>query len=183
MPEIPYPEPPLSDGVVAMRPWRPGDAAAITAAVQDPEIPRWTSVPSPYSTDDARDHLERSELERTAGTSMNMPVLLVESGELAGACGMGRVDWHHRSAEIGYWVAAGARRKGVGTRAVVLLSRWALRDLGLERLQLFANPDNEPSQRVALAAGFTREGLLRSYRVRKGGREDLVVFSLLPGDL
>ena len=45
-----------------------------------------------------------------------------------------------------------------------------------------ANPANAGSQRVAEHAGFTREGLLRSYRYRHGVREDLVVFSLLGVD-
>jgi RimJ/RimL family protein N-acetyltransferase len=36
---------------------------------------------------------------------------------------------------------------------------------------------------VAERAGFTREGLLRSFAVMKGERTDIVMFSLLPGEL
>ena len=86
-------------------------------------------------------------------------------------------------AEIGYWIAREARRRAVGARATRLLARWALTDLGLERLELLANPENEASQRLAKRAGFTREGVLRSYRRRHGRREDLVMFSLLAEDL
>jgi [ribosomal protein S5]-alanine N-acetyltransferase len=68
-------------------------------------------------------------------------------------------------------------------RATRLLARWALTDLGLERLELLANPENEASQRLAERAGFTRESLLRRYRRRRGRREDLVMFSLLAEDL
>jgi RimJ/RimL family protein N-acetyltransferase len=64
-----------------------------------------------------------------------------------------------------------------------MLAEWALRTLGLERLELLANPDNEASRRLAVRAGFTREGTLRSYRRRHGVREDLVMFSLLAEDL
>jgi RimJ/RimL family protein N-acetyltransferase len=76
-----------------------------------------------------------------------------------------------------------ARGRGFGTRALQLLSRWAIEGLGLERVELLANPANAASQRVAARAGFTREGLLRGYRTRHGVREDLVMFSLLPEDL
>jgi hypothetical protein len=38
----------LRDGVVMLRAWRSDDRERIVAALQDPEIPRWTSVPSPY---------------------------------------------------------------------------------------------------------------------------------------
>ena len=64
-----------------------------------------------------------------------------------------------------------------------LLARWAIEGLGLERVELLANPANEASLRLAERAGFTREGLLRRYRTRHDKREDLIVFSLLPEDL
>jgi RimJ/RimL family protein N-acetyltransferase len=53
----------------------------------------------------------------------------------------------------------------------------------MERVELLANPMNEASQRLAERAGFTREGLLRAYRRRKGEREDLIMFSLLARDI
>jgi ribosomal-protein-alanine N-acetyltransferase len=53
-----------------------------------------------------------------------------------------------------------------------MLAVWALNHLGLERLELLANPDNQASQRLAERAGFKREGTLRRYRRRHGVRED-----------
>jgi RimJ/RimL family protein N-acetyltransferase len=51
---IVLPAEPLSDGRTALRPWRDSDLSAIVAACQDPEIGRWTRVPSPYGEADAR---------------------------------------------------------------------------------------------------------------------------------
>jgi RimJ/RimL family protein N-acetyltransferase len=99
------------------------------------------------------------------------------------AIGIANFDWPDLNAEIGYWVAPDARNRGVGTRAVRLLSRWAIEELGLERIELLANPANEASLRLALRAGYTREGTLRLYRKRDGVREDLVMHSLLTEDL
>ena len=183
MPAIPLPSPPLEDGVVLLRPWEEGDLEAVIEACRDPEIPRWTAIPSPYNEQDARRYLGRAELDRLAGRELALAVVDPGTGALLGSCGLARFDWEDRKAEIGYWIAAGARRQSAGTRATRLLSRWAIERLGLERLELLAHPANEPSQRLAANAGFTREGLLRSYRRRKGRREDLVMFSLLPGDL
>ena len=59
--------PTLRDGDLVLRPKRPADAEAITAACQDPEIPRWTFVPSPYSLEDARAFLESSARRRRPG--------------------------------------------------------------------------------------------------------------------
>jgi RimJ/RimL family protein N-acetyltransferase len=85
-------------------------------------------------------------------------------------------------AELGYWVKAGARGRGVATRAVVLVARFAFDELGAARVQLVTEPDNVASQRVAEKAGFIREGTLRSFLSFKGRRRDAVMFSLLPGE-
>jgi RimJ/RimL family protein N-acetyltransferase len=183
MPAIPLLDPPLEDGVVALRPWRDGDVEAIVAACQDPEIARWTSVPSPYTERDARQYLLRVEPDRRAGRELGLAIVDAGTGNLLGSCGLARFDWHDRKAEIGYWVAAPARGRSVGTHAARLLSRWAMEELGMERIELLANPANHASQRLAEQAGFAREGVLRAYRYRKGRREDLVMFSLLASDL
>ena len=50
--------------------------------------------------------------------------------------------------------------------ALQALSRWAIEELGLGRVELVTDPDNIASQRVAEKAGFTREGVLRSILVK-----------------
>jgi RimJ/RimL family protein N-acetyltransferase len=45
--------PTLSGPRVRLRPWRPDDVDAVTAACQDPEVQRWTRVPVPYARSDA----------------------------------------------------------------------------------------------------------------------------------
>jgi RimJ/RimL family protein N-acetyltransferase len=182
MPRIPLPNPPLSDGVVTLRPPTAADAGAVVEYCQDPEIGRWTVVPSPYELRDA--HTWIASAESGPRTGERAEFLIVSSeGAAVGSCGLARVHWQDLRGEIGYLIAAPARRTGVGTRAVRLLSHWALEGLGLERLEILVHPDNEPSRRLARAAGFTEEGLLRSYRERKGEREDYVVFSLLRDEL
>src|SRR3954465_6368226 len=183
MPEIPLPDPPLDDGEVALRPWLPSDLIPPAHAAQDPEIPRWTAVPSPYGEHDAREYLARAEIDRRSGRELGLAVVDSSGGALLGSCGLARFDWQDRKVEVGYWVAAAARRRSVGSRATGLLSRWALSSLGMDRVELLVNPRNEASQRLAERAGFTREGMLRAYRRRKGEREDLIMFSLLAGDL
>jgi RimJ/RimL family protein N-acetyltransferase len=110
-------------------------------------------------------------------------VVDTQTGELLGSVGVMRLDDDRLVAEIGYWVAQGARRRGVGTRAVRLVSRWAVCDLGVGRLELMTHVDNVASQRVAASTGFVREGVLRSYATLGCGVSDVVMFSLLPRDL
>jgi RimJ/RimL family protein N-acetyltransferase len=111
---------------------------------------------------------------------------LTEPGDQAVLLGAGSLE-HVRldqgCAALGYWLAAGARGRGVATHAVRLLAQWAFTELGLARLELTCGPDNAASQRVAERCGFVREGLLRSYVPFKGERRDSVIYSLLPGEL
>jgi ribosomal-protein-alanine N-acetyltransferase len=88
-----------------------------------------------------------------------------------------------RRGSVGYWLLPEARGKGLASRALKLVSRWALRDLALMRLALLTEPSNRQSQRVAEANGFQEEGVLRSYTEIDGRRIDYVSYSLLPTDL
>ena len=112
------------------------------------------------------------------------PFAIVDAGtaELLGSIDMGVNAM--RTGHVGYWVAAEARGRGVCTRALGALARWALEELGVERLELITDPDNVGSQRVAEKVGFRREDILRSHLLhRDGRRRDSVMFSLLPGEL
>src|SRR4051794_41823179 len=62
-----HPDPPLSDGVITLRPKGREDAETLVAICQDPEISRWTRVPSPYTRADAQGWMAASELDRQAG--------------------------------------------------------------------------------------------------------------------
>jgi RimJ/RimL family protein N-acetyltransferase len=165
-----------------LRSWERRDATAVTVACQDPEIPRWTVVPYHYTERHARDFISGTAADLQAGRELALAIV-DRDDTLLGAIGLANFDWPDLKAEIGYWIAAEARRRGAGAAAARLLGVWAITKLGLERVELLANPRNEASQRVAERAGFTREGTLRRYRRRHGVREDLVMFSLLAEDL
>lgn len=179
------PDPPLSDGVVTLRPWgEEGDVEAITAACNDRVIAEFLDlIPSPYTEDDARAYLEICREGWDDGTQTNFAI--TEGAHALGSVGVRWVEPDQGVAEVGYWVAAEARGRGFCTRAVRLVSRWVLEDCGAERLQLRADELNPASRKVAENAGFTQEGILRSsrYNPRLGRRVDFVMYSLLPDEL
>ena len=162
----------LEDGEIALRPIGEDDIPAMVAACQDPEIPRWTRVPSPYTEKEARDFLGRA--------SDVSAIVDADSGEFLGTIGWW---WVADNVQLGYWVKREARGRGVATRALHLLSRWAFAELGAVRVQLLTEPENRASQRVAEKAGFRREALLRSYVELKGSRRDVYMYALLRDDL
>ncbi len=55
---------------------------------------------------------------------------------------------------IGYAIVPGERRQGYATEAIRGLSEWALQQPGVGEVQAQTLPDNEPSTRALLRAGF-----------------------------
>jgi RimJ/RimL family protein N-acetyltransferase len=174
---------PLGDGRTALRPWRDADIPALVRACQDPEIPRWTRVPSPYGESDARMYMQQRHDAVRSGAGAPYAVVDGRAGSLLGSISLMRFAWDHARAEVGYWLAREARGQGHAARAVRLMCRWGFEELGLERIELVAATGNLPSQRVAERAGFKREALLRSYFANKHERHDMVAYGLLAGEI
>ena len=159
---MPAIEPPtLRDGDLTLRPPLPGDAEAVTAACQDPAIQRWTLVPSPYRREHAEEWLAGAAQRAQAGETVSL-LAVGEEGRLAGSFSLMEIDLDRGYGEIGYWVAAEARGRGVATRATRLLHEWATRELGLRRLEILPHVDNTPSHRVAERCGYRATGELRA---------------------
>ncbi len=181
MTRIVLPGEPLVDGPTALRPWRDTDIAALVAACQDPEIVRWTRVPSRYTESDARAYLMARYDAVLAGATAPFAIVQAPDGPLLGSISLMRFAWEHARAEVGYWLAREARGHGHATRAVGLICSWGFGALALARIDLLAATGNLASQRVAQRAGFTREAVLRSYMHGSGPGErlDMVAFGLL----
>ncbi len=147
----------LTDGELTLRPPRPEDADAITACCQDPEIPRWTTVPSPYHREHAIAYVERTAAEARTGRTAAY-VMVDADDRVIGSFSVMEMDRGPGFGEIGYWVAAGARRRGTATRAVRLLREWAHAALGLTVIEALVHVENLASRRVAENAGFVDTG-------------------------
>ncbi|HEY3728408.1 MAG TPA: GNAT family protein [Solirubrobacteraceae bacterium] len=182
MTRIRLPGEPLVDGATALRPWRDSDLHALVEACQDPEISRWTRVPPNYGETDARAYLIQRYDMTFQGRAAPFAIVGAGDGTLAGSIALIRIEWEHRRAEVGYWLARDARGSGHATRAVRLICDWGVRALGLERIDLLAATENRPSQRVAERAGFIREAVLRSYMQARDERQDMVAYRLLAAE-
>jgi RimJ/RimL family protein N-acetyltransferase len=170
----------LRDRDLELRRWKVGDAPALVAACNDLEIRRWLpNVPDPYTEADALAFIRGD----VPGLTAEELFAITDGGKVVGSIGM-EVNEQQKRATIGYWCAAEARGRGLTTRALRLLSRYALEVLEVQRVELIIDPQNDASQRVAENVGFRREGLLRSHAVdRDGQARDSLIFSLLPGEL
>jgi RimJ/RimL family protein N-acetyltransferase len=181
---LPTPDPGPSDGVVLLRPWREADIDQLVEACKDPEIPKWTAAPEPYTHADASAWVRGDPLPKEpCGDRISFAVAAVNDPErLFGSMSLIRME-PGASAEIGYWTATWARGLGVTTRGVRTLAAWAFEEFKLKRIELLIAVDNGASNAVAERAGFTREGTLRDYREAKGVWRDHHIWSLLSAEI
>jgi RimJ/RimL family protein N-acetyltransferase len=159
-----------------LRSWTEDDVPALVEECNDEQVRRWLpTIPVPYTAEDALAFV-RGEVQPDEQT-----FAMTLDGSVVGSIGL-TVSGHRGT--IGYWVAADSRGHGICTRALCVVSRFALEELQLRRLELLTDPDNAASQRVAEKVGFQREGVLRAHLPHRDGRvRDGVMFSLLPGEL
>ena len=170
--------PRLGDDEIALRPPAPGDVDAITEACQDPEIPRWTRVPSPYTRAHAVEFVERSARTWEQGSDAPFVIVDAATGALLGAIGVHRFGGEDGGPEVGYWLEREARGRGVATRALRLVVDWACRELGV-RLLLQADARNAASRRVAEKVHFQFVGEARA-PAGCGDCETMAVYELSP---
>lgn len=174
--------PELSDGRLRLRALRPEDKPAVVRGLNDPECGRFLwAPPYPYSDSDFDDFLALQATAWPERRDAFWTIAGADTGEVLGAISID-LNERRQAGEIGYWCGPWARGRGVMTAAVRLVRDWAFDDLELERIEITAHRDNIASQRVALAAGFSREGLMRGYLTARGRRTDDVLFGMLPAD-
>ena len=183
MPVLPRLDEPLADGVVLLREWAEEDSDSLVDMANDETIQRWTRVPSPYTARDAQQWFLLTRSTRAAGHQAAFAVTSADGAELLGSIDLRVNPADPAIGELGYMVGPRARGRGVATRAVELITAWAFETLGIQRMEILVDPRNDPSVRVAEAAGYRREGLLRGYRAsRAAGRLDLAIYARLRSD-
>lgn len=152
----------LDDGVVRLREWADDDAVWYAESVRDPLIQRFTTE-SP--TLDPKQVLTAIVRLRAADNAAGFVICDAVNGDR-----LGNIALRHdgRAGEVSYWVAAGARGRGVATRALALFSSWSFQSVGLEQLWLCAHRENVASRRAASSAGYQRDPARDKSREVKG---------------
>ncbi|MEE6286154.1 bifunctional GNAT family N-acetyltransferase/nucleoside triphosphate pyrophosphohydrolase family protein [Georgenia sp. MJ173] len=173
----------LGDGDLELSIPTAADIDRITDLCQDPDIQRWTTVPSPYARVDAERFVHDAVV---AGWHRGVPTWAVRRrDDDGGTLLVGMIDLHgaeHGGAEVGYWLAPDARGAGVMHRAVGLVLDAGFDRLGLEVVQWRADVGNWASWRVVWRHGFRKEGTVRRLGLSRGRTVDQWIGTLLPGD-
>lgn len=154
---------------------------AFEHVLDDPEVLRFTRLPDPPVPGYAVQWYSRYQGGRRDGTAEAFAAMAPD-GEFLGTALAPHIDREAREMELGYLVAPTARNRGVGTEMLRQLTSWAFTGGGALRATLLIDVANVASQRVAVRAGYTLEGVLRSTYFKQGLRSDVQLWSRLPSD-
>ncbi|WP_232367566.1 GNAT family N-acetyltransferase [Alteromonas pelagimontana] len=114
------------------------------------------------------------ELEQKRERSYGITYLLVMEDSCLGMGLINYVHPVHRSANLGYWIRPEACGQGLAVALCKSLQKLAFLQMDLCRLELYIEPNNKASLRVAEKLGAEKEGLCRK---RIFGR-DALLYSL-----
>lgn len=162
---------------VVLRPPANDDAADIVTHCNDPEMIRWTTVPTPYGLAEAYAFVAGN----APGWRANVAALAVEyQGRFSG--GVSLVFDNHGSASIGYGLAPWARGRGVMTRSLRAMLAWGFELPGLQVVTWDAIAGNQASLDVARRCGFQIDEHPAGHIEQRGIRRDAWTGSLRRGD-
>ncbi len=161
--------PVLTDGNVTLRAHRPDDLEGVFEQCNDPAMQEFTTIPVPYSREDAKEFLAgRAE----PWENDTVWVFAIEADGGAGPSRFaGSINVRNTGSgwgEIGFGAHPGVRGRGVMTTAVRLITNWAFEDRGLQAISWEAYEGNVASLKVAWKTGFTLEGTTRARLPRRG---------------
>ena len=171
------------DGV-SLRPPRAPDYAewrelrAVSRAFLQPWEPTWPADDLGRAA--YRRRLSAYARDRDAGVAYSFFVERETDGALTGGITLSNIRRGvAQMGSVGYWCGQPYARHGHTLAAVRALSDFAFRTLGLHRLEAACIPENTPSRRLLIKAGFDEEGFAKAYLKINGVWRDHVLFGLI----
>ena len=175
--------PTLTHGLITLRAPNETDIPQLFEGAQDPIIPVFTRIPSNYSMANAEFYVR----ERSPNTFANQTELQLavqygngDDAKFAGAFSFHSMDLREHVAEIGYWLTAPMRGKGIGVTATKLLTQFGFESIGFERIEAVVNVENIASRKLLENSGYSLEGIMRKKsRKEDGSQIDMVLYSAI----
>jgi [ribosomal protein S5]-alanine N-acetyltransferase len=172
-----WPTTPRTYGSVVLREFTDKDAHLAVELGEDPYIPLIGSLPAHPTAQQALEWIHRQRGQLAERQRFSFAIAEADSGNAVGAIGLGLRDLSAGRATAGYAVSPLHRGRGIATSALQALTTFAWTIPAVCRVDLYIEPWNTSSINVAEAAGYRREGLLRSYQEIGGTRRDMLLYA------
>jgi len=170
--------PELTDGVVTLRALRAGDAHALVAQLNDPEVVRYIAAP-PSSVPAMARFVRWTHAERRRGTLRCYGIVPAGTASPAGIVQVWPIERDFSTAEWGFALGRAHWGTGVFTRAARLFLDSLFSNAGVHRLEARAVDANGRGNRAFERLGATRDGVLRGGFRDGACYRDQIMWSIL----
>ena len=139
------------------------------------------SLISPAGEEGMRNYISTTLQNKAAGIEYPFIVFDKATQQYAGSTRFYDIQQFNKTTQLGYtWYGKSFQRTGLNRNCKQLLFQLAFEEWGMERVELRADANNQPSINAMKAIGCTVEGTLRSnMTIEAGGRRDSIVLSIL----
>ncbi len=143
---------------------------------------RWLNwVPKTLSSQDSKVFLEKNVMRFDEDKSGAFAIYY--KGQFAGLVDLHKIDTSNNKSSIGYWLDQDCYGKGIMTKSVQVLLKYAFEELNINRIEIQAAVENTKSQAVAERLGFKFEGIARAGNWMGGEvYYDMKIYSLLKSE-
>lgn len=107
---------------------------------------------------------------------------IICDGEIVGNVGIDISSSRNKIAEIAYWLSGKYTGRGIMTRCVRQLEKFAFEKMDVNRIEIIMEIDNLKSEGVAKRAGYVCEGVRRQSYMFQGELKDVFTYSKLKSD-
>jgi RimJ/RimL family protein N-acetyltransferase len=163
---------------VYLRSYDKKDIPSILKFINDPEVNRNLAPGIPYPMDTLAEEkwIEQQSANRE---KKSFAILLKQTDEYMGGCGINDIDWKNRFATLGIFLGKPFWNQGYGTEAFGILINFIFSEMNMNKVKLFVYSFNQRAIRSYEKCGFRVEGVLRQEIFRDGQYFDQIAMGLL----
>lgn len=144
-----------------------------------PKVSKYILAEIPQNLDDAKYELQYWRNIFYNNEGIYFAIAQKSTGRMIGSIGLTTHSKYNNRIELSYDLAEEFWRKGIMTKAIKTIIRYAFETLRINRLEAITSTFNEPSILLLEKCGFKYEGCLRQHRYHLGKYVDVYSFSIL----
>ncbi|MBQ0070117.1 MAG: GNAT family N-acetyltransferase [Bacteroidales bacterium] len=165
----------MHNDIITLRALEPTDLDTLYEWENDASLWAVTDTVAPYSRKVLWQYLENSTTDIYTNRALRLMIVSTADGTPMGTIDFFNYDPLNNRAELGLFIAAEHRGKGVGRQALELLCDYARNHIGMRQLHICVGADNEPCLKLFSDYGFVQAGVLKDWIKRGREYRDAVI--------
>ncbi len=169
----------LSNDTLTLRALEPTDLDTLYRWENDTALWTVSDTIAPYSREALWHYLENYTGDIYGQRQLRLMIVLNNDGSPVGTVDYLNFDPMNNRAELGLFITAEQRGKGLGRQALDLLTAYSREHLGLRQLYVFIALDNEVCLKLFEDYGYRRAGILQSWVKRGSTYRDVALLQMI----